>query len=78
MSKVLSANKASALGDLMHTAIHQEIADLEAAKKGSVYVTNNEDEVLLDVILSRYQQRSRTGHQTLSSDMEENEERDGK
>ena len=52
--------------------------DFDADLKGSMRVTNNEDEVLLDFTLSRYQRRARTGHQTLSSDTEENEEREGK
>ena len=54
------------------------IVDLDADLKGSTWVTNNEGEVLLDFTLSRYQRRARTGHQTLSSDTEEKEERDGK
>ena len=62
----------------MHSTIHIEMVDLDAEKKGSMWVTNNEGEVLLGFTLSRYQLRARTEHQTLSSDTEENEERDGK
>ena len=43
-----------------------------------MWVPKNEGEVLLGFTLSRYQRRARTGHQTLSSDTEENEEREGK
>ena len=62
----------------MHSTIHLAMVALDADLNGSMVVTNNADEVLLCFILSKYQRRARTGHQTLSSDTDEKEERDGR
>ena len=63
---------------MIHSTNHLERVAFDAALKGSIEVTNKEEEVRLDFILSRYHLRALTGHQTLSSDTDEKEEREGR